>query len=126
MKSRKICAALVAVLSLVSVSAQAEWIQVTKHAIYNTERIFDRGDIRYVFLRINSDGNVRHGHHDYEVSREAINCAEGTAATQAVTGYRKNGKVVYSYDFPSYRLNLSPIMPDSEGDAILKVVCGIR
>lgn len=90
------------------------------------ERIFDREDIRYVFLRVNLVDNVRHGHYDYEVSREAINCAVGTSATQAVTGYRNDGKVIYSYDFPDYRLRLSLVMPDSEGDAVLKVVCGIR
>ncbi|WP_321917052.1 hypothetical protein [Paraburkholderia sp. J11-2] len=123
MKSRAICAALIAALSLVSVSAQASWVQVNEMMAYNTERIETNGPIRTAFIRINSGGKVMGKHYDYAISRKVYNCRDWTSASKADAAYKSDGTSVVARTYQSYEMVFDPIMPDSYGEDTAKAIC---
>ncbi|WP_321927582.1 surface-adhesin E family protein [Paraburkholderia guartelaensis] len=126
MESRKICAALIAAMALVSVSAQAEWIQLDGGVTINNEHILKKGPLRSVYIRDANGGNTGAGHYAYAVMRSIYDCNAWTTAAQSITLYSINGAVVYSNEWKSYQQSYSSIMPGSNGEIIAKAVCAMN
>lgn len=109
----------------------SEWVEVANKIYVSIDK--NRDGYIFYWVKYLNDGNmspIKKQKVNHELAYYAENCAQNSSAIMAGYYYAINGSVLDSYVSPFYNhtnlASFEPVIPQTNGEAIHKYVCGMN